>query len=88
MLHGCKAATYAMPAFSKPSNTTVSIAHCSLLTLLSWGGVVQNAVVFQCYGAAARYLTGDQQQAPLSLSQVFCAGCFAGAVQTVGVELC
>ncbi|KAL4859060.1 Mitochondrial arginine transporter BAC2 [Chlorella vulgaris] len=41
----------------------------------------RNAVVFQSYGIAARHLTGGQQ-GPLSLLQVTCAGCFAGAVQT------
>ncbi|KAL4421041.1 hypothetical protein ABPG77_007516 [Micractinium sp. CCAP 211/92] len=50
---------------------------------------LQNAVVFQAYGAAARFLTDASQQEPaaaaaaaLSLPQVFWAGCFAGGVQT------
>jgi hypothetical protein len=47
------------------------------------GPSLQNAVVFQSYGIAARHLTGGQQGS-LSLLQVTCAGCFAGAVQTVG----
>jgi hypothetical protein len=57
--------------------------HCLVL--------LQNAVVFQAYGAAARYLTGSSGSgdssspaAQLSLSQVFLAGCWAGVVQTVG----
>lgn len=52
--------------------------------------LLQNAVVFQAYGAAARFLTDASQQEPaaaaaaaLSLPQVFWAGCFAGGVQTV-----
>jgi len=52
-------------------------------------GWVQNAVVFQAYGAAARFIAPQaqqQQQQPLSLSHVFWAGCFAGVVQTVSSQ--
>lgn len=51
---------------------------------------LQNAVVFQAYGAAARFLTAGSSSGCevgsgrplLSLSQVFWAGCFSGVVQT------
>lgn len=44
---------------------------------------LQTAVVFQAYGIAARHLAGGQPTTALSLPQVFYAGCFAGAIQTV-----
>jgi hypothetical protein len=47
---------------------------------------LQNAVVFQSYGAAARHLTGGREAQPLSLAHVFWAGCFAGVVQTVSAR--
>ncbi|KAL4459023.1 hypothetical protein ABPG75_013888 [Micractinium tetrahymenae] len=53
---------------------------------------LQNAVVFQAYGAAARFFADASRQEPaaaaaaaLSLPQVFWAGCFAGVVQTAVV---
>ena len=47
---------------------------------------LQNAVVFHAFGTASRHLsTGLATDTPLGLADVFVAGSFAGAVQTVVV---
>ncbi|PSC73209.1 mitochondrial arginine transporter BAC2 [Micractinium conductrix] len=48
---------------------------------------LQNAVVFQAYGAAARFLApgAGVERSQLSLEHIFWAGCFAGVVQTAVV---